>query len=134
MPLALLSLVVALTPHLFMDTDAARAYIGRWKPQVIGDTVVSITGISPYTRAMTRASENACMGLLCNERNVAYVLQRMGDGDDALVAVLWSTPHASLEDFRDLREWYVHHGKRLPRVHLLDETERDLWVLSEYDA
>ena len=134
MPVVWLSLVMALTPHLFLDTEAARAYIGRWKPQVVGDTVVSLTGIASYTRAMTRASENSCVGLLCNERNVAYVLQRFGDGDNALVAVLWNTPTASVEDFRDLREWYAHYDTRPPHVHLLDEDERDLWSVSACDA
>lgn len=122
-----------LRPHLFLDRTEALTYVARWKPQVVAGRVVSVSGVGAYTRALLHVRADACVGMLCTDANVAFVLHRT-NGTECVSSVLWNGPRPSVAAFRALRAWYRHHGIPLPDARMLTDHERDLWEVSRMEA
>lgn len=124
--------VYGLTSFLYLDPNAARKYVRRWRPQQLGDTLVSVSGIHCYTRAIIQLHKEDCIGMVSNVRDVAFVLHGGGDRDpfrDFVACCLWRTG-PSVEEFRDLHEWYetmMPKGRILDGSLLFDQVEREMW-------
>ena len=126
------ALVACLTPHLFMDPQQGRRYVQRWKPNFVMQQLVSKTSLNAYSRAYIQLGDEHCVGLLCNQRDAAYIIHRI-DGTDCIVACLWPAGEPILEEFEALREWCeTLNVTRLSGRQLTEQAERDLWMLSSY--
>jgi hypothetical protein len=135
---ALLAARVGASTHLFLPVSYARAFVGRWRPQTFGGQLLSSSAtVAAYTRAIIQLTHDDCAGVLCNERDVLYVMHCV-NGTDYIASVIWGHEHApTLDDFRSLRAWYEQSLPRraLPSGELLhDSVERELWFLSLFDA
>jgi len=124
-----------LTPYLFLNTPDANAFLERWRPQLVATQLVSITGINSYSRARIQLSYPDCVGMLVNARNMGIVLHKKNETVYQIGCCLWPTGTPTIDEFRDFREWC---DCMLPAVHvdvvLQDDTEREMWTLSKYDA
>ena len=117
-----------LVPHLWLCPIDARAYVQRWRPQVVGDQVVSLTGVPSFTRAIVHLADDAATGMLVADPDsvdgpCAFVLH-----DRTVVASLW-TQEPSAQAFRSMRVWYrATTGAEVTAR--LGEDERRLWQMN----
>lgn len=126
---------MALIPFLFLDASNAATYMERWKPQMIADQLVSVSGVNAYARAHIHLRHPDCVGMLVDIRNMGYVVHKRANETYGIVSCLWPKGEPSLQGFRDLREWcdcMLDVG--VDGTHLEDELERELWELSTLDA
>lgn len=133
--LVLVATTHALVGHMYVDPAEARLLTKRWKPQLVGTSLVSMTGMHPYTRALITISNKRCTGMIFSEDSMAYVMH--GDEsrkDGRIVAILWNEAVPSVEPLRNLRAWYEDLNLNVPDTEGLDAVEEDLWNMSCMDA
>lgn len=132
--------------HMYMDPTMARSFVTRWKPQFVGCTPCSITGIPAYVRARIQLRSSLCVGAFVSHRDVLFVVNNaVGTPKNPtyhVTTVLWNAKGPNAEDFRIFKNWW-HASincrsieKRNVEIylegnHLEDETERKLWTLSD---
>ena len=125
--------------HLFLARQEAQLVARLWQPQAVGGRLVSMSGLNDYARARIELHDRACRGA---------VLQQAGPGERALfvvreepdragwgvTCVLWSPSVDKLDSMRKVRAWAADLSPSLHGDALLDEQERDLWRLTDFDA
>jgi hypothetical protein len=124
-----------LVPLLFLDPSDAGCFLGRWRPQLVAEQIVSVSGVNSYARARINLRHPDCVGMLTNVDNVAYIIHRTNQTYE-IVCCLWPSGSPTLQAFRDLREWCIctipdieFNAERLD-----DTTERNLWELSVFES
>tara|TARA_X000000368_G_C23014854_1_gene705212 strand:+ start:777 stop:1157 length:381 start_codon:yes stop_codon:yes gene_type:complete len=126
---------MTLIPFLFLDASNTAKYMERWKPQMIADQLVSVSGVNAYARAHIHLRHPDCVGMLVNLHDMGYVIHRGEDATYNIMCCLWPTGEPSLQGFRDFREWCdCTLDVRMNGTSLEDDLERELWELSLFDA
>ena len=125
--------------HVYLDPASARAYASNWRPQIVADSVMSVSGLDMYTRARISLSDKRCVGAILQHsvsgHPCMYVLERNDSERLQISCILWSPWKHMLKDMKALRVWYemrfsdeLYGGARMQNV------ERDTWYLTSYDA
>jgi hypothetical protein len=137
--------------HVFLSPDDAISFARRWRPQNVGGHVVSVTGIKRYTRTCIHLHSDMCTGAVVqlsdDGKSCLYVLhrnvstenengeERYGGRDVHVASILWQKEERMLFHIKALRLWYSEcFRNEILGGTLLDDIERDLWYLSEFDA
>lgn len=125
-----------LTSFLFLDTSDAKLFLGRWRPQLVGGDLVSISGINPYANARIKLNSPSCVGMLVNIRNAGYVVYKSSHKSYQIACCVWPTNAPSLEEIRDLRHWCdcVIPEVSLDGKLLKGTLEGELWDLAVIDS
>lgn len=123
----------ATAPHAHLDRAAALSLVGRWKPQAVQGSIVSITGITRYSFARIHLESSAGTAIL--GKDLDLFLTAVEPGATRLCEVLWTShvPEARVARFRALRAWHARH---FPDAALVGDELRDagdlaLWGASE---
>lgn len=123
------------TSFLFLDVTHSCEFITKWKPQNVGNNLVSITGVHEYVKARLSLQSN-CIGTLVHpDTNVVFVL---GKGDDDLSLklkyILAQDRTKKLQACRELRKWIP---KQCPTMivstTMLSENDKTVWNSSCID-
>lgn len=126
--------------HGVFDRTATLSLLGKWRPQVVGEHLVSLSGVQRYTTArlqLAREEDRDAprMGVLDEHHNL-FLVARPTNDTASLTTVLWR----SSEEDRDarfvaLRRWHaVHHPDvRLLGEEMVDDEDRAMWQLSLED-
>ena len=124
-----------LVPFLFLDPSNAGCFVGRWRPQLVAEQIVSVSGVNAYSRARIKLRHPDCVGMLINVNNVGYILHKT-DETYEIASCLWPSGSPTLQAFRELREWCdcMIPDIEVRAARLEDTVERELWELSVFDA
>lgn len=126
--------------HTFLVPEHAQQFASRWKPQLVSDSMLSLTGLNEYTRARIDLQGSQCPGAIAQMeegqgRTALYVLQRDERDNMHLTSILWCTQARKLTSMRAMRRWYeacTHDD--LYGTRLRDASEAELWDLAIWDA
>lgn len=126
-------------PHACLGRESAIAMLGRWRPQIVANYLVSMSGVKRYAHARIQleCKNEGVVALVDADVNL-YVVSAPHNGAHGtteLRSVLWATrdPGHKVECFRRLRAWHAHHFPDAAlSAHLLrnDTTDRNLWEVS----
>jgi len=123
------------TIHAYLDRGAAISFLHKWKPQVVGESLVSVTGVDSYTRARIALECDLSSGVLVGESMDTFVASFAQKNRTKIIAVLWSSPDApKIERFRALRVW---HYNNFPSLSMdgssINDDDHDPWQTSAYN-
>lgn len=125
-------------PHGYLNRVDAISILGKWKPQVVGDSLVSLTGVSAYTRARIALENDLSSGGIVSPSMDLFVASFENNPRmTRLLVVMWSSPEApKTERFRDLRRWYDAEfpDSCVSGDSIEEDEDRTLWELSDFDA
>ena len=117
---------------LFLSPESSILYTKLWKPQLVNNEIISLTGVDKYSRVLTDLASVKCVGSLVDSNNM-FVMHRDGDHIE-FVSMLWSSPHKTCQPMRKIRKWYNQTlGISPPEGRFTDHVEQDLWSLSVYE-
>ena len=105
--LALLSLL--LVPHVFLQTEHAKQFLGKWKPQIVAGNILSASGVNSYAKARIALEDTKCAGALVRFFDDQYTfcifIINMQGNATVVTASIYGTPviYAARQE---LREWH----------------------------
>ena len=119
---------MGLVHHLWMSNTHSKSYAEKWKPQLIGDSLVSLSGVKEHTGVMLKlSSDNENTGLIRTDANdIMYIVKTKND-TIYIEAVLWGKKNYKKNMFDDLREWCDTFGFTVC-ANLKDRVDQDIWI------
>lgn len=137
--LSFIHVVTTAHMHVFLDASHAASVAKHWRPQIVGTSIVSITGVEKYVNARCALEHTRCTGAVLQYSKAGhaclFITKRDAYDQLQLSCILWHTSKQMFQRMRALRKW---HDDRFPdELHgkeLSDLVERDMWDLTIYDA
>ena len=125
--------------HTFLVPEHAQQFASRWKPQLVSQNIVSLTGLNEYTCARIDLQDTQCVGAIAQMeegqgRTALYVLQRDEGKNVHVTSILWCTTARKLGSMCALRRWYEACTHDDVYGRLRNATESELWDLTIWDA
>ena len=105
--LALLSFL--LVPHVFLQREHAKQFLGKWKPQIVAGNLLSASGVNSYAKARIALEDTKCVGALVRFFDDQYTfcifIINMQGNATVVTASIYGTPviYAARQE---LREWH----------------------------
>ena len=131
-----LSLLAAFTLlphlHLYLDRRSTKTFLNRWKPNVIGNHLLTVRDVNAYVSAIIMLQEKKADGAIINTQEDCFLCQ-MNSSQTFIVAVVWRKVEEAdrIESMERLRHW--HHSKLPDSVITpkgLAATDLQLWKRS----
>ena len=121
-------LCMGLVHHMWMSNLHSKAYVEKWKPQLIGDSLVSLSGVKEYTGIMLKLSSDVeSTGLVRIDANDVLYLVKTNNHTIYLEDVLWGKQNNKKDMFGDFREWCDTFGFEVC-AHLKDDVDNEIWI------
>lgn len=113
----LLAFVATTVPHLFLSKVHAKQILTKWKPQLVAGTILSVSGVKPYTNAVI-ATEKLCTGALVRYDSApCFFVVTCDESATIITASILSTSLSAAEIMHDLETW---HEDKFPDAVLID--------------
>ena len=107
----------AVVPHLYLNKEHAKQFLTKWKPQIVANNILSVSGVQSYTNAVI-ALENTCNGALVrfDDAPSFFVITNQNNVTIVSASILCSSSTGK-EIMYDLRVW---HENTFPDVVLIN--------------
>lgn len=112
------SLLGAIVPHLYLDAAHAKQFLGKWRPQIVAGSIISVTGVNAYANAMIAMERRTCGGALVRFDSAPCMFIVSIDANVTVVqSSMLSAPSDMAVLMDDLRVW---HEATFPNSVLID--------------
>tara|TARA_Y100000739_G_C20252015_1_gene303776 strand:- start:67 stop:417 length:351 start_codon:yes stop_codon:yes gene_type:complete len=113
---------------MWLNNKHSKQYAEKWKPQLLGESLVSLSGVKEYTGVMLKlSSDHTNTGLIRTDANdVLYVIKTENNNTIHLEDVLWGKQNDKKYMFNDLKEWCETFDFTICAN--LSGIDQDLWV------
>jgi hypothetical protein len=124
-------------PHTVFDHAATASLVNKWKPQVVGGQLTSLTGVHQYARARIGLERGGAstLGILDDEFNL-FVVSQSTPNVTVVTNALWASPDVDkVARFRRLRQWHEYHflSATISGAEMENDEDRAMWLLSQAD-
>tara|TARA_Y100001936_G_C15924983_1_gene586174 strand:- start:428 stop:769 length:342 start_codon:yes stop_codon:yes gene_type:complete len=100
-------MLLLFVPHVFLQKEHAKQFLGKFKPQLVAGNVLSSCGLNEYTKARIALENTRCSGALVrmDDEVCLFVINIEGNATIVTASVFTSPPRAP-EASEDLKKWH----------------------------
>ena len=119
---------MGLVHHIWMSNVHSKTYVEKWKPQLIGESLVSLSGVKEYTEVMLKlSSDDKNTGLVRIDANDVLYIVKTNNETIYLEDVLWGKKNNKKDMFSDFKEWCDTFGF-VVCPNLKDSIDKEIWI------
>lgn len=97
--------------HAFFDKTASKRLMDLFKPQIVGEQILSTVGVNDYTKTRILLEDNKTSGVIFQQSYIhksnIFVLQSNDECDShTVISCLWSPEAPKTHCFKALQDYY----------------------------